>query len=239
MIYGGIDGCKYGWILMKSNGEEIQFGGLFKSIDNLMAEHRDLDRILIDMPMGLSSKKMKRTVESAMKKELGVRHSTVFNALCREALRAKDYDEAKQINERIEGKKISIQTFFISKKIAEIDGFLKNNSSLKNKFIESHPEICFKYLNGEILLSKKSSQLGIEERLKILQGYYPNAINLYEEVVNNTKRKFVKRDDIVDSICLCVVNRLSGEKKMSFIEDSLIEDEMGIKMRIGYFKMKK
>ncbi len=239
MIYGGIDGCKYGWILMKSDGKDIQFAGLFKSIEDLIKENQDLDRILIDMPIGLSSKKIKRTVESTMKKELGVRHATVFNALCREALTAKNYEEAKQINERIEGRKISIQTYFISKKIAEIDNFLKNNPSFKNKFIEGHPEICFKYLKGEVLLSKKSSHFGIEDRLTTLQKYYPNVINLYEDILRNTKRKFAKKDDIVDSICLCIVNKLSGKNRMSFIEDSQIKDEMGIKMRIGYFKIEK
>ena len=56
MLYGGIDGCKYGWILMKSDQRNIQFGGIFQSVKDLLEANQDLDRILIDMPIGLSSK---------------------------------------------------------------------------------------------------------------------------------------------------------------------------------------
>lgn len=237
MTYAGIDGCKYGWILMKSNKDKIEYGGIFTSIQILLETHQDLDRILIDMPLGLSAKGKVRTLESFMKKELKTRHSTVFNAPCRESLSAKNHRDASQINKEIEGKGISIQTFFISNKIAEVDNLIKKNKDLKNKIIESHPEICFKYLNeGIIVKSKKSSLEGIKERLNILQRYDSNLIELYNTVKENTKRKFVTKDDIVDSICLCLVNKWSGKINMSFITDPLIKDEFGIKMRIGYYK---
>ena len=236
MLYGGIDGCKYGWILMKSDQRNIQFGGIFQSVKDLLEANQDLDRILIDMPIGLSSKGYLRTVDALLRKELQGRHSTVFNVPARASLAAKTHKEASQINQIIEGKKISIQSFFISKKIAELDNLLINRPTLKNKFIESHPELCFKYLNkGTTVLSKKSTKEGIQERLAILKKYDPRIDNLYREVEGQTKKKFVKRDDIIDAICLCLANQLSGKDKMQFIVDPLIEDAVGIRMRVAYF----
>lgn len=237
MVYGGIDGCKYGWILIKSSIKGLEFGRLYPSIQALIELNQDLDRILIDIPIGLSSKNRIRTIESLMRQELKGRQSTVFNAPCRETLIAKNHKEATQINREIEGKGISMQTYNISKKIEELDNLVTKNTSLKDKTIESHPEICFKYLNdGKVVHTKKSSTDGIKERLDILQKYDSNVKELYENIEKKTMKKHAKRDDIIDAICLCLVNKLSGKNGMCFINDPLKEDDLRIKMRIGYFK---
>jgi 8-oxo-dGTP diphosphatase len=237
MILGGIDGCKYGWILIKSFNNKMEFGGLYPSIQHVMESNQDLDRIVIDMPIGLSSKSSKRTLDLMLKKELKARHSTVFITPCRETLNAKNHQEASQINKEIEGKGISIQAYYISQKIDQVDQLLIGDKTLRDKFIESHPELCFKYLNGgEIIVSNKSTQHGLNDRLNILQRHYAESVNLYERIVKETPRKLVKRDDIIDALCLCLVNILSKKNNMSFIHDPLLEDSKGIKMRIGYFK---
>ena len=51
-----------------------------------------------------------------------------------------------------------------------------------------------------------------------------------------TKKTFVKRDDIIDAMCLSLVNQLSGKDKMQFILNPLIVDAAGIKMKVAYFK---
>ena len=77
---------------------------------------------------------------------------------------------------------------------------------------------------------------GIQERLTILKKHNPIIEDLYIEVEGQTKKMFVKRDDIIDAMCLCLVNQLSGNDKMQFILDPLIIDVVGIKMRVAYFK---
>lgn len=236
MIYGGVDGCKYGWILIKSVQNKLVFGGLYRDIEDLVNDNEDLDRILIDIPIGLSSKKVRRTIDSYLKLELKERHSTVFNAPCRESLVAKNHKEASLINKEIEGKGISIQTFFISKKIRELDLLLIRKESLRDKIFESHPELSFKYLNsGTIVLSKKSSKEGLEERINILQKFDSDVLDLYNEVLSATKRMSVSRDDVVDAICLCLVNQLSGKNALSFLQDKFFKDGIGIPIRVGYF----
>lgn len=233
MIVAGIDGCKKGWIMIKSSSGDYSFD-VYKNIFDMAADNEDLERILIDIPIGLSSRKIKRTVEKELKKELKYKHSTVFNPPCREALFQKDYVSVKKKNIEIEGKSLSIQSYNISNKIRELDEFWQ--SKPETEIIESHPELCFKYLNkGEIVLSKKSTLVGLNERIKILATHEKKTKNLFKIIENNTLRKDVKRDDIVDALCLCLVNKLGGKNDLSFIEDDNKIDENGIEMRIGYY----
>lgn len=234
MVYAGIDGCKLGWILMRSEHNDIRFGGMYPSLEDLVAAHQDLDRIFIDMPIGLSSKTHRRTLEKRMRSELGSRSSTVFDVPCRESLQADSYPEAKQINFETVGKKFSIQSYNISKKIKEVDQILEAQPSLRNRLIESHPEICFKHFNGAVVQSKKSKPEGLEERLLILEKRYPKTRELFNEVLNSTKRKDLKADDIVDALCLCLANSGCGTQNLRFLLDGIQEDERGIPIRIGY-----
>jgi len=157
MIVAGIDGCKKGWIMIKSSNGNYSFG-VYTNIFDLAADNEDLDRILIDIPIGLSSKKIKRTVERNLRIELKNRSSTVFNPPCRKAVYEYDYNLARLINIKIEGKSLSIQSLAISNKIRELDILLA--AKHKVEILESHPELCFKYLNeGKTLLSRKSNVL--------------------------------------------------------------------------------
>ena len=214
-----------------------RFGGLFESIEALLVAHPDLDRILIDMPMGLGSKDTVRTVEQPMRAELGARRSTVFSVPCRAALRGQNFAEANEINRAVMGKGISIQTFWIARKIKELDDILTENDRLKSVFIESHPEICFKYLNDEtVLLSKKSKPEGVAERLAILQKYFPETSNFFNDILTKTPRKFVKKDDIIDALCLCIVNVCGGENRLQFIDDATTKDDHDIPIRIAFYQ---
>lgn len=232
MSIAGIDGCKKGWLLVKySNNYSF---GVYQNISELIKDNEDLKRILIDIPIGLSSKKLERTIEKKLRSELKNKHSSVFNPPCREALYEKDYITAKQKNIEIEGKSLSIQSYNISKKIKEIDEYLSLNPQIE--IIESHPELCFKYLNnGNILLSKKSKYNGLQERKNILFGYDEKLKDLFELIENNTLRKDVARDDISDAICLCLVNKLGSKENLSFIKDIIASDEKGIKIKLAYY----
>lgn len=235
MSIAGIDGCKKGWLMVKYS-DNYSFG-VYQNISELIKDNEDIKRILIDIPIGLSSKKVKRTIEKKLRGELKYKHSTVFNPPCREALNENDYVTAKRKNIEIEGKSLSIQSFNISNKIKEIDKYLRSKSEME--IIESHPELCFKYLNnGNVLLSKKSEYNGILERKNILFGYDENLKDLFELIEKNTLRKDVVRDDICDAVCLCLVNKLGIKEKLSFIKDVNSLDEKGIKIRLAYYKYK-
>ena len=236
MIIAGIDGCRKGWIMIYH--EQKQFGyGMYSTFSELLSLNPALDRILIDMPIGLSSKAIPRTIDKVIRKELPGRASTVFNAPCRAAVYAKNNEEAKLKNIQAEGKSLSIQSLALREKIKEIDQYVTKSQGKGVEIIESHPELCFKYLtqDHQVLMTKKSKRDGIKFRLDLLLSYKPELENLYEYILKQHRRYEVKRDDILDAMCLCLVNKLSAKNGMKFLVGEEKVDEKGVDMRIGYY----
>lgn len=230
--YCGIDGCSAGWLAIYTRGNNYQYG-VYSSISELYSKNPELDICLIDVPIGLSSMNHIRTIDGLMRKELRGRASTVFSTPSRKAAYSDTYGAAKNNNFEIERKSLSKQAFCITPKIREVDEFISTKPSLK--LIEAHPEISFKYLNeGRVLKSRKSQVTGIEERLAILEKYNSKTPDLYQKVVKNTLRKHVKRDDVLDAICLSVSLEL-GMQNLNFLRDENLVDERGIEIKIGYY----
>ncbi|MBT8220178.1 MAG: DUF429 domain-containing protein [Saprospiraceae bacterium] len=234
MNLGGVDGCKAGWVIARYIQGKYDLE-LYKDFKSLIHDNKHLDRILIDIPVGLSSIKFKRTIDSVMRSELKHRRSTVFNAPSRLAVYEKDNEKAKSINQEIENKSLSIQSLAIRDKIKQVDEYLYNKKS-NVEIIESHPELCFKYLNQDILQTIKSKSNGIEERLKIIQSFEPALVDLYKYKLLTIRRKDAKRDDLIDAICLCLVNKLGFENNLSYLIDDNAVDDLGIEVKIGYFR---
>lgn len=237
MNLGGIDGCKAGWVLVKYYNGNYELD-IHEDFSSLLVKNQELDRVLIDIPIGLSSKSFQRTIESKMRKELENRHSTVFNPPCRLAVYAKSDAKAKEINKQLENKSLSNQSLAIRRKIKEVDEYICGGNS-SPEIIESHPELCFKGLNSnKIVQSKKTRTFGIKERLSIIEKYEPNLVKLYGEKAKEIRRKYAKRDDLIDAICLCLVNKLGFPDKLSYLLDKNNTDSEGIKVRIGYYQTK-
>lgn len=227
----GIDACKYGWCVIGLIGNNM-FWGCFKSIEKLIQKYPQLNRILIDIPIGLSSEKFMRTVDAEARKFLTLRKSSIFSPPCREALFAVNYKNALIINKKIEGKGISVQAYNIGEKIKEIDQWIDKNSSNVDVF-EAHPELCFKTLNADqdIRFSKHIKE-GIEERKQIVFGYDTNFEDIFENIMENYKRAEVKPDDILDAMALFLVNRNS--KTLKIISDENALDASGKNVGIVY-----
>lgn len=233
MKIAGIDSCPLGWIIILHDSKEFSFEAV-KSIHELMERHPDLQRVFIDIPIGLSSINFTRTIESKLRKELGNRSSTIFTPACRKAIYASDYDEARAINKEILGKSISIQSYNISKKIKEVDQFLKTKAG-DLEIYESHPEICFKYLNdSEVIQTKKSTKEGFEERFSLLKKQYPQLESVYQNITHSFTKSKVKADDILDAMVLCVSNLKSNSSGLRFVEDENNEDDNGLSVKVAY-----
>nr|WP_321453451.1 DUF429 domain-containing protein [uncultured Carboxylicivirga sp.] len=235
MNIAGVDGCRYGWIVAYYVNNQYQIE-IFPSISQMMQNLPPMERILIDMPMGLSSPGFPRTIDATLRKHLPQRGSTVFNVPCKAAVYEDDFSKAKELNIAIEGKSLSIQTLNIKNKIKELDEYLAL-SQHQTIFIESHPELCFKHLNKGILLSKKSTSEGLTERLEVLQKWDSNLNAAYQKANQQFKRKDVKPDDIVDALCLCLVNKLGAQGKLSFITDDNRQSEDGVLFWIAYYNV--
>lgn len=224
----GIDGCKGGWIVSDiKNGilEVFKFSSLEEIVDEI-----PFDTCLIDMIIGLQGKTEDVRPESLARKELKGRASTIFPAPCRKAVYGDTKDQRIRLNKEVLGKKFTSQTDAIIPKIREVDEFLQHNTRYKNVIKESHPEVCFSRLNGEVLMSSKHTDEGIQERSKVLQKYIDGSS--YEEIKAISSKLRCNMDDITDSICLAIVANLESSGNTETIPENPMKDETGLLMQM-------
>ncbi len=233
MKLAGMDSCPSGWVVVLHDKGGFSFE-VVSSIRDLVKLHPNMDRIYIDIPVGLSSQSFTRTIEKTMRQTLKSRSSTIFSPACREAIYASDYDKARTINKTILGKSISIQSYNISKKIKEVDQFMTIKSN-DLELYESHPEICFKHLNNsEVIQTKKSTKDGFEERFLLLTHQHPQLESVYKNITKSFPKSKVKPDDILDAMVLCVCNLNTSTNPMHCLEDKNHTDALGIRIKIAY-----
>ena len=242
MGYLGIDGCKGGWCGVYIVGDETKLL-IEKTIDLVLAPLNDIKSVLIDIPIGLGSADVIRDLDSVARKLIKPKQtSSIFTPPIREALGADSYKNACAINAKISGKKISIQSWNITRKIIEVEKYLTNKSQSRRILHEAHPEICFKYLNcGKALTYKKRSPgyLGINERLKILSRFHPKSLQIFRSTIKHVSSKLAQVDDIVDALCLAVVCKLGFELGYEKLQGNTLKDERNIDMYMYYFDPRK
>ena len=181
MIHLGIDGCRSGWLVVSSESKAQFTCKIHSSLENILLEIPKEHQVLIDVPIGFPQENS-RHCDILAREKLGPRRSSVFLPPCRDALYASNDQEACEINLKISGKKISIQTWNIGNKMREADQFLQNHQELLPLWREAHPELAFQNFNNGVSLtfSKKSFE-GHLERIKILQNFYHHVDSWIEQ----------------------------------------------------------
>ena len=236
-MYVGIDSCPKGWcytIIAKGSGCQI---GIVPDIEWIWNTWNKAALILIDIPIGLPSLSSRRC-DTEARRFLGTHNtSSVFPPPCREALYAKSYEKACEINQKILGKKISKQTWGIVPKIKEIDEFLRSHPEAGKTIRETHPEVCFHSLAVNPIMHSKKSREGFDERLAVLENYLPEVEHIIHNALSSTKRTDVNRDDILDSM-VAAVTASFGNNKVATLPKILETDSTGLPMEIVYPNMK-
>ena len=234
MEIAGVDGCPAGWLMVKYTSGTF-YHQVYYNFEELISANPNLTRILIDIPVGLASSGYPRTIDQKLRKELGERSSTVFNTPVRAAIYAADFDAARSVNKQMTGKSLSIQSLHLMDKIKQVDRYLIRASRKAPKIYESHPELGFKSLNnGRTLLSRKSTKEGLRDRLHVLGNYEPSIKYLYQSILASTLRNQVRRDDVVDALCLCLINKMALHGALRFLSDDNMKDEHNIEIKIAY-----
>ena len=159
MKYAGIDGCRGGWchVWLDTNGSHGS--GILRTIDEWTGLPDNADAIvLIDMPIGLKETgPNERRCDSAARKLLKKRGSSIFPAPCRQSLAADEYPLASDLNQAVTGRRLSLQSYYIMPKIRELDRFMRDVAR-RLDIREFHPELGFLALNRFVPLkhSKKT-----------------------------------------------------------------------------------
>ena len=229
----GIDGCKAGWcVVYDSSGDVVV--NLCDDISQVVSIEQNPHQVLIDIPIGLPDMLHPRSVEKVARSILKKRASSIFETPCRDAVYADTYQEALSCHQQYSGKGISIQSWYICPKIREVDTFLQKQTTYVNILKESHPELCFYYLQKEpIHLDSKKSKEGLEQRLSILERWNEEVRDIYEDARSSYKKKDVQDDDIIDALCLWLVNGLSQKKRLSRLVRTE-KDKLGLDMNMHY-----
>ena len=95
---------------------------------------------------------------------------------------------------------------------------------------ESHPEVCFARLNGEVLLTSKHDAEGVRERAAILADYLPEITEVW--IAETARKMKCNEDDITDSVCLAIVANLLMQGKTESIPPEPMMDDTGLLMQM-------
>jgi predicted RNase H-like nuclease len=208
----GVDACPYGWFATVLTGGSVEtelygdFSGVHK--DNQEAQ------VLVDIPIGLPTRSRRRCDIEACDL-LGCRGKSVFFPPCESAAAIGDYDEANAKHREEMGHGLSQQAHAISDKINEVQAVV--SGAYDGAIYESHPELCFYALNGQPIAYSKSSKRGLAFRRQVLEEKRSGMDDEYEQVLDDTLRKDVRRDDVLDSMALALAAQ--SEELQSVPED--------------------
>ncbi len=234
--YIGVDSCKAGWFFVAIGPGDAHEFGIFATIETLWRAYSEAKWILIDIPIGLPSREIKkRPCDKAARQALSpLRHHSIFSPPCREALTAKSYPEACRINDKVCDRKISIQAWHISRKIKEVDDLMTADPAAREIILETHPEVCFWALADKKPMShyKKSPQ-GEAERFAILDNYFGRSSVVITSAINRYPRKHLARDDIFDAL----VNAVTASRLDAAVETLPAQpncDILGVPMQMVY-----
>lgn len=155
----GVDGCKAGWIAVTLAPGGAPEAGIFPTFAALVDSLADDALIAVDMPIGLPdfTGHGGRGPERLVRALIGERQSSVFSIPSRAAVYAftepfagldrwyEGHRLASEVARRTSDppRGVSIQAFGIFPRIREIDGLLRMRPELRERVIESHPEVAF------------------------------------------------------------------------------------------------
>lgn len=208
----GVDACASGWFATVLTGDNIETE-LYENFSKVHADNQE-SQVLVDIPIGLPTRSRRRCDIEA-RDLLGCRGSSVFFPPCESAAAIGDYHEANTKHREEMGHGLSQQAHAISDKINEVQAVV--NETYDGPIYESHPELCFYALNGQPIAYSKSSRRGLAFRRQVLEQKCSGMDDQYEQVLDETLRKNVRRDDILDSMALALAAQ--SEQLQSVPED--------------------
>jgi predicted RNase H-like nuclease len=214
--YLGLDGFRGGWVDDRGNH------GFDYSSDLSRLLSMPHQRAMIDMPIGLKMSGHRKCDVSA-RELVG---ASVFLGARRNLWEFKDQASANQYYWRHEGPGmgVSCQLWNIRDKIREVDDFITPDRQAV--IGEAHPELIFRKLGHQLRLHGKKSELGRDQRIKLLadQGFVKLTKWLTQRYGTG-----IGRDDLIDA-CACAVAARDSNARLGGDE----VDIRGLRMEINY-----
>ena len=170
----GVDWAGKGWFGAARRSDGTWYCDLYPTIWNVWKAHPDAECILVDVPIGLPSiDHGRRRCGERAKHLLGEQHQRVFYAPVRDAVYETNLTAAKKLNEAA-GYSIQNQCWSVVPRIREIDEFLDDQPGARDRLRETHPEVCYRSLNGRSLETDPTSEAGRKRRRELLVESEPS-----------------------------------------------------------------
>ena len=211
----GVDGCPGGWVGALVQGRSVSWHtGDFAAMLALEA-----DVVAVDIPIGLPVGAERRAADVEARAMLGAQRSSVFFVPPRVVLEAGSQPEATLLSRAAGSVGVSIQTFHILDKVAEVDAHVQTGADV----VECHPEVTFRTMCGRPLPPKRKKE-GREARLAVLRAWLPDL------TLPEPRPGRAQPDDLLDAAaCAWTAQRwLTGQAQTLGDE----RDELGTPMRI-------
>lgn len=229
----GVDGCRSGWLYAAwlpgaddiLVGIEVTFAALLKRLPSAT-------QWALDMPIGLPEKGP-RACDQAARAYLGhPRGTSIFPAPVRASLAATSFEEAQRRHrEADDGRSLTLQAFHLLPKIRELDAALRTSPSLRERCVETHPELCFAGLTGDPVIQAKRSAEGRAIRTAAIERCFPGALASAREQLEG--RSGYARDDLLDAFAaLWSAGRVARGEALRFPVRETPRDEEGLAMVI-------
>ena len=231
MTFIGLDGCRAGWLTVSLDDRGGWAVGIDPSLEAVLHRHPAARHVLVDIPIGLPSGPEPRECDVAARRLLGDRGSSVFPAPSRAALAASSFEEAGRLNREATGKGLSLQAWHIVPKIREVDELLRSDPAARRIVREAHPEVLFHGLAGAPIRESKKRVAGREERLQVLERFFPPARDVLDRARATLRRDLFQPDDVVDALACAVAAR---HGRFRTLPDRPPTDAEGLPMEMVY-----
>ncbi|MCH2171781.1 DUF429 domain-containing protein [Myxococcota bacterium] len=207
--------------------------GLFQRAENLLEAPPIPSVLALDMPIGLPEAGG-RSCDRLARVCLGSdRRNSVFPAPIRSALDASSHEQASEITQAIDGRRVSAQAWGLFPKIRQVDTWLRTCDLAGQRAWEAHPELSFWAWNEGCSMSHaKKTPSGREQRLRLAEAWLGPELLLRAR--GSWKRSELADDDILDAVANLWTAHRIGEGTAQVLPDPPPMDAVGLPMRIVY-----
>jgi predicted RNase H-like nuclease len=231
----GIDGCRTGWLVCHYEVSTRQMNfRIFPNFEEILSSHESAKFIAVDIPIGLWDDGQHRCCDIEARRLLAPhRSSSVFPAPCRSLLGAGSYPNACAMSLCRFGKSVTMQSYAIYPKIAEVDRLM--SPELQQRVFEVHPELCFWSFNRWPMLHRKKSREGYEERRLLLNacGFQLPEFSNWRDIALD-ELVGASRDDVLDAAVAARTAYRAYCGKSERLPCQPVVDEKGLRMEMIY-----
>lgn len=230
----GIDGCRAGWFVVAAdNTLRDMTWFVAETVDRAAKMLDDCEVIGIDIPIGVPDAGPRQCDFMARKLLSPGRTSSVFPAPIRPVLGIRDYRQACDLRESIDGSRMSKQAFNILPKIDEVDRYVRATATPGARLYEVHPELAFTNLNRSLPMQHpKRTAHGFSERLAHLSKVFSS------EPLNSALSAFprakVAKDDVLDAFAVLAAAQRIVDGRGQRVPLQPDYDAKGINMAIWF-----